>query len=143
MKSCQHPKPNDRKTGNAGVVTVELALVLPLALFITFSLVEFSRVNIIRNTMQNAAYEGARAAIIRGGTAAAASTKANAMLSTISIKNPTVQVIPAVVTNATSQVEVKITVPLGENMWVTPKFFASTTMVKSFTLTRESTNSGY
>ncbi|MBT5017552.1 pilus assembly protein [Planctomicrobium sp.] len=125
------------------MTTVEFALVLPLALFIVFGLVEFSRVNMIRNTMQNAAYEGARAGILRGGSVNKAKREAKAILATINIKNPRVRVTPDTITNETPEVEVKITVQLGDNMWVTPKYFANTRMVKSFTLTRESSQSGF
>lgn len=136
--------PNQRPISvRSGVSTVEFALVLPLALFITFGLVEFSRVNMIRNTMQNAAYEGARAGIIRGGSANKAKKASKAILETINIQKPRVKVTPATITNETSQIEVKITVQLGDNMWVTPKYFANTKMVKSFTLTRESSQSGH
>jgi|SaaInlStandDraft_1057018.scaffolds.fasta_scaffold27528_2 Flp pilus assembly protein TadG len=134
----QRPKPR-----RSGVTTVEFALVLPLALFIVFGLVEFSRVNMIRNTMQNAAYEGARAGILRGGSVNKAKREAKAILATINIKNPRVRVTPDTITNETPEVEVKITVQLGDNMWVTPKYFANTRMVKSFTLTRESSQSGF
>lgn len=142
MKSRHSHRYSDTPT-RRGVTTVEFALVLPLALFITFGLIEFSRVNMIRNTMQNAAYEGARAAIIRGGTANKAKRAAKNILATVRIQNPRVIVTPTEITNETPEVEVEIRIKLGDNMWVTPKYFANTRMVKSFKLTRESTESGH
>lgn len=121
-----------------GTVTVEFALVLPIALFLTFGMVEFSRVNMIRNSMQNAAYEGARTAIIRGGSNAEAKETAIDVMETMRVKNTEV-----IVNDANGFVEVIVTVPLHENMWVAPKYFAKTNIVKKCTLTKESTNSGH
>jgi len=130
-------------TSRSGTVTVEFALTMPVALMLTFGLVEFARVNMIRNTAQNAAYEGARAAIIPGGTAARAEARANLVMSTISTRNVDVTIDPPTITDTTPKVTVTISVPLGENMWITPRYFVNQAMVRTCELTRESTNSGF
>lgn len=133
----------EKHSNRRGAVTVEFALMLPVAMMITLGLVEFSRVNMIRNTAQNAAYEGARQAIIPGGTAASAKAKADSILAIVRTKNATVSISPATITNSTPKITVTISIPLGDNMWITPKYVTNTTMVKKCTLTRESTQSGF
>lgn len=130
-------------TLRSGKVSVEFALTMPVALMLTFGIVEFARVNMIRNTAQNAAYEGARSAIIPGGTAERAATRANLIMSTIYTKNVDVTIDPPVITDSTPKVTVSISVPLGINMWITPRYFVNQTMVRTCELTRESTNSGF
>lgn len=130
-------------TLRSGKVSVEFALTMPVALMLTFGIVEFARVNMIRNTAQNAAYEGARSAIIPGGTAERAATRANLIMSTIYAKNVDVTIDPPVITDSTPKVKVSISVPLGINMWITPRYFVNQTMVRTCELTRESTNSGF
>ncbi len=126
-----------------GVAIVEFALMAPVALMITFALIEFSRVNMIRNTAQNAAYEGARAAIIPGGNAATAKESAEEVLATIRVKEATVTVDPNTITNTTPQITVTISIPLGKNMWLAPSYVMHQTMVRSCELNRESTQSGF
>lgn len=126
-----------------GTVTVEFALMMPVALLLTFGLIEFARVNMIRNSAQNAAYQGARAAIIPGGSSAEAKAAANSALAILAVQNATVTVSPATINNATPDVTVSISIPLADNMWITPKYVAKSTMVKTCTLTRESTQSGF
>ncbi len=140
----QTTQPSLKKQANRrGAVTVEFALMLPVAMMLTLGLVEFSRVNMIRNTAQNAAYEGARQAIIPGGTASSAEAKANEILAIVRTKNATVNISPSTINNSTPEITVTISVPLGDNMWITPKYVSNTTMVKKCTLTRESTQSGF
>ena len=140
MKQQRHNRKNDRRRGT---VTVEFALMVPIAFLLTFGLVEFTRVNMIRNTAQNAVYQAARAAIIPGGTAADAKAEANSILSIVRVNNAAVTVEPATITRSTRQIEVSISIPLGQNLWVTPRYFSHQTMVKKCVLTRESTQSGY
>ena len=110
---------------------------VPIAFALTLGLVEFARVNMIRNTIENAALEGCRAAIVPGGTAARASTAVQPILNSVLINNATTVVTPTTITDSTPDVTVTISVPLGDNIWLTPRFFGATTMVKTCTLSRE------
>jgi len=46
------------------VTAVEFALVLPILLIFVFGEFEFARVNMLRNTMENAAFEGGEAVLL-------------------------------------------------------------------------------
>ncbi|MCA8998187.1 MAG: pilus assembly protein [Planctomycetaceae bacterium] len=139
MQLRRSPRRSQDVDRRRGVVTVEFALTMPVALLLAFALVEFARVNMIRNTMDNAAYEGARAAIIPGGTAARSETAALAVLNAIGVSGASVNVDPPIIDDTTPDVEVTVTVPLGQNMWIVPTYFVSRDMTKSCKLTREYT----
>ena len=70
-----------RRTRTAAVV-VEFAICAPILFLFFFASLEFSRVNMIRQSVENAVYEGARRGIVPGATAAncRASAQARAKL---------------------------------------------------------------
>ena len=52
-----------------GAAAVEFAMTAGLAFFFFFAALEFCRVSMMRHTVQNALYEGARIGIVPGATA--------------------------------------------------------------------------
>jgi Flp pilus assembly protein TadG len=120
-----------------GTTAVEVAIVLPLLLLLLFAAIDYSRANSIRNTAENAAYEGARRAIVPGGTGQAAKDTANEILNILSIKNASVTVTPTTITNTTPQISVTVGVPLGVNLYAASPFLTATTITRTCTLTRE------
>lgn len=122
-----------------GALTVEFALSAPVLFLFTFSGVEFARVNMIRNSIENAAYEGARTGIIPGATAADCEAAAQDVLDAIQLAQSTITVAPAVIQPDSPTVSVTIGVPITTaNGYITPKFYLGTTMTTSITLPRES-----
>jgi Flp pilus assembly protein TadG len=108
-----------------------------LFLFI-FSGIEFARVNMIRNSIENAAYEGARTGIIPGATAAQCEAAAQEMLDTLGLTQTTVTVTPAVIQPSTEAVTVSVDVPITTaNGYITPRFYLGATLSTSITLGRE------
>ena len=138
---------NDRqrrlRRGRSGVVTVEFAICAPILFLIFFAALEFGRVNMIRQSVENAVYEGSRRGIVPGATADDCRTAARNVLNTISVNGGTIDVAPPVITQDTSQVTVTVSVPVNSNSWVAPLFFDGKTITNSMTLRRErfSTNS--
>ena len=118
-----------------GVTTVEVALTFPiLMLVLTFS-VEAARLNTLRNTLENAAYEGARRGIVPGATTLDVQNAAQSMLRTINAKDAVVTTNPSVIAATTSSLTVTVDVPLASNSWI-----GRTTMqhmIRSCTLARE------
>jgi Flp pilus assembly protein TadG len=110
---------------------------LPLVLFLFFGSIEFARVNMLRHTVAQAAYEGARRGMVPGATADEVRTVAQEILNSAFASSYTVTVTPATITRTTTQVTVDISLPLATNSWIVPDFFAGKTMTKSFTLQRE------
>ena len=108
-------------------------------LFIVFGSIEFARLNMLVNSMENAAYEGARRGIIPGATAANIQAEANSILQAVGAVNATVTVTPSVITNFTPSITVAISIPLNDNAWVTPNFTQNKVLSRSCQLTRETT----
>jgi Flp pilus assembly protein TadG len=129
-----------RRMPRRGVVTVEFAIVFPLVLMVVFGSVEFARLNMLVNSIENAAYEGARRGIVPGATAANSEAEAAQLLQAVGAVNATVTVAPAVITPLTSEVTVTVTLPLNDNAWVTPRFTKGRSIVRSCTLSRERTS---
>src|SRR5690606_21432947 len=70
-----------------GAALVEFALTAPLLFFILFASLEFARANMLRNTVEMAAYEGARRGIVPGATAEDVRDAARFPLTTIFVRN--------------------------------------------------------
>jgi len=121
----------------AGAVVTEFAICAPLLFFFFFASLEFSRVNMIRQSVENAVYEGARRGIVPGATADNCRASAQAVLNSISATGATINVTPSVITKDTPQVTVEVTVPVNNNSWVIPVFFEGRSIASSMTLNRE------
>lgn len=132
--------PNTLKSRNkhrTGAVLVEFAFTCPILFLLLFASIEFMRVNTIINSMENAAYEGARRAIVPGATADQARAEAQSILDAIGVRDATIDVQPAQIDLNTPEVTVLIDVPASPNSFVASSYFVGKTFSKSCTLTRE------
>ncbi|WP_345681961.1 TadE family protein [Novipirellula caenicola] len=121
-------------------MTVEFAVAFPILLLFTFAGIEFSRVNMIRNTAINAAYEGARQGIVPGATSAECEQAAMQLLGFVDISGGTADVSPSTIKPDTESVTVTVTVPItSANSFITPQYFVGRQIVTSVTLPREAT----
>lgn len=120
-----------------GVVSVEMALTVPLLFLVLLGCIEFARLNMLRNSLENACYKGARAGSIPGRTAQDAIDRAARELQLVGVRNSRIDVIPSTITDATPEITVTISLPLNENAWVSPHFLKDRSLVRSCTLTRE------
>lgn len=120
-----------------GAVTVEVALTLPILLMFTFAGWEFSRINAMRNTLENAAYQAARDSMLPGATLAKVTAEANAVLDSCGIVNANIQMSPSVITTTTDDVTIDITAPIAANSLGLMRYFTSGNLSASITLSRE------
>ncbi len=102
-----------------------------------FASLEFSRVNMIRQSVENAVYEGARRGIVPGATADDCRAAAQVVLNSISANGATITVTPSAITKDTPEVTVAVSVPVNNNSWVVPFFFRDKVINGSMTLLRE------
>ena len=130
---------NRQKQRRRGAVTVEFALCLPLVLAVFFAAFEFCRANMLRHTADNAAYEGARAAIVPGATADDAEETAIILLDTVGASGATVEIDPETIEPDTPEVTVTVTVPMDDNGFGFLSFMNGGDIVTAFTLAREKT----
>lgn len=125
------------RANRTGATAVEFAIVAPLLFLFVLGIIDFSRANIIRNTAENACYEGARAGIVPGSTAEKIKTAVAEMLSDVRITNSVVTVTPSVLQETTPKVTVTIEVPLSRNLYASSPLLSSMTIRRSCTLSRE------
>lgn len=92
-----------------------------------------TRLNFIRHTIANAAYEGARAAIVPNATVSDAVNEAQQLLTDVGCGvNAN---ITAVVNSAGA--EVTVSVPLNHNSWGLGRFTSGVTLSRTCKLSRE------
>jgi Flp pilus assembly protein TadG len=129
-----NPRHTHRRRGAA---TVEFAVTAPIVFLFFFAAFEFSRMNMIRHTMDIAAYEGAREGITPGATSADVTDRVQAMLTPVSVRDATVTVTPETIDSATRELTVEVEVPIAPNSWMTPRFLGDLRLRATSTLARE------
>ncbi len=137
MKTTRNKQRSRRHVDRRGATVVEFALVAPVFFVLLVTSFEFSRLNVIRHTADNAAYEAARVGMVPGATAAEAINEANRILNIAGTQGAQVSVNPAVLTPDTQQITVMVDVPMDQNGWITPKFTAGRLMHSESTLKAE------
>ncbi len=120
-----------------GATTVEFAIVVPVFFLLLTAAFEFSHLNVIRHTADNAAYEAARTAMVPGASVAEAVAKANSILAIVGTRGARVTVTPSKLGPEVDTINVKIDVPLNQNGWIAPKFGRNRILTAQSTLRTE------
>ncbi len=126
-----------RTSTRRGAVAVEFAICASILFLLIFASLEFARMNMIRHSVDNAAYEAARCVIVPGATPAEAEAAARGILNVIWVQNSEIDVDPAVIQNSTPEVTVTVSVPADGNGFIAPHFFRGKSFVGRCRLTRE------
>ena len=106
---------------SAGAVTVEFAIVANVMFVVIFGCLELTRLSLMRNLAQDAAYFAARAAVIPGATNADATREANRILGTLGTKGVRVSINQGqVLTQDTEELQLEVIIDLKENMILLP-----------------------
>lgn len=101
-----------------GATTVEFALVVPIIVLLFLSAIEVTRLNYLRHSAANAAYNGARKVIVPGGIEEEGETVALDYLRTVHAgTGARVDVVTDI-----ENVEVTVTIPVEQNAWGILKF---------------------
>lgn len=126
-----------RPSRRTGATAVEFAIVAPIFFLFAIASFEFARLNVMRHTADNAAYEAARHAIVPGATAAEAIARARKTLNVVGTRGAKITVNPATLGPDVEQVNVVVEVPLSQNGWITPRVTRSKTIRATSTLRTE------
>lgn len=121
----------------SGATAVEFAIVAPIFFLIMLAAFEFSRLNVIRHTADNAAYEAARHAMVPGATASEAVSRAESILGAVGAQGASVTITPATLGPEADEINVRVDVPLSQNGWIVPKFTSGKTLSAQSTLRTE------
>ncbi len=95
-----------------GTAIIEFAVVLPLLLTILFGIIEFGYVFMVRQTLQHAAREGCRTAILQTSTAAGVTARITEAMDPTGLAGYTVS--RTVATNSNPVETVSLSVPYSE-----------------------------
>ncbi len=106
-----------------GAAVVEFAIVLPILLFCFSTMVEITRILLLQNSADTAAYEGARCSMVPGAKPVEATAAANSLLRAAGLKGCIVKVSPDSITEETALIIVSVEVPVAKNAWITPFWF--------------------
>lgn len=117
----------------SGAAAVEFAIVAPIFFTMVVASLEFGRLNIIRHTADQAAYEAARYAMVPGATAAEARGRAESMLKIVGARDSKITIVGP----TDDKVTVTVDVPLNKNGWIAPKFTKSKSIRAASTLKTE------
>lgn len=119
---CKHVARRQRGRRN-GAALVEFAIVVPVFTLLLFTCIEFARLNMIRNLMQDAAYYASRHCIVPGATEEEALAEARRILNAMGTRGATVVINDGNGLDENSAaVKVRITVPIAENALLTSRF---------------------
>ncbi|MEZ6116528.1 MAG: pilus assembly protein [Pirellulaceae bacterium] len=129
-----------RRRERTGAVAVEFALTAGILFLVVITCLEFCRLNMIRHTADNAAYEAARRGICFGASASEVTQAAQNIMSSVSARGTQIEVDPTVIEDDTETVTVTISVPLDQNGIVAPKFLAGKTFTTEVTMNRDVLN---
>ncbi|MEZ6126074.1 MAG: TadE/TadG family type IV pilus assembly protein [Planctomycetaceae bacterium] len=128
---------NRRPSRRRGATIVEFAFVAPVFFTLLFAAIEFASLSTIRNTCNNAAYEGARKLVIPGAVADTGKTEAERIMGIVGVDTLTVTVTPSVIDDTTTSVTVRVEVPYADNAMFVPIFTGNVTLTAEVTLKTE------
>ena len=135
--------PRRKQQARRGAHIVEMALVLPILIMVVFGIIEFARANQIRQTVKQAAYEGARVGITLDASVSNVQTAANSVLSSVGITGSTVTVTPNPISSSTQFVTVTVSTSATANGWFMKYFTAGQPIAATVTLESETSGISY
>lgn len=112
---------------------MEFAIVVPVIFTLFLGTIEMTRLNFIRHSAANAAYEGARKAIIPGSSYTEATDEAMRLMQAVGVSNG----VTANLTTLNDTMTVTVTVPVNQNSWGALRFSSGMIVTQSCTLTKE------
>jgi len=109
-----------RRRSRAGIAVVEFAVCLPILMAMVMGVIEASNAVFLQQALTSASYEAANVASAIGGTSTEATTRANAVLTALGVKNSTVTISPTVTTATPIGTTIVVTVsaPFASNSLV-------------------------
>jgi Flp pilus assembly protein TadG len=123
-----------------GATTVEMAFCLPVYFLTVMFFFEAWRLMEFQHTVDQAAFEGARAAIVPGATAQSARDRAKAILNTVGVGDTaTVTINPTTLTAATPSVTCTVSLNYNQVGWFFRYFPVTKVLTSTLTLDHENT----
>lgn len=129
---------NPRPASRRGATAVEFAMTAPILLLVTFGTFELCRMSLLRNMAQDAAYEACRFALVEGGTATEAATRANEVLRLVGARKASVVVNGGKgIDSKSASVTVSVEIPMEPNALLLRPFYRNKIIRADMTLKTE------
>ena len=107
-----------------GAAVVEFALAGSVLFLVIFGAIEFTRLMMMRNLAQDAAYEAARHCMVEGATEQEAIDRANEVIGLMGAKDVSITINDGNGLSATdSTIKVVVQIPMKKNAFIVPYFF--------------------
>jgi len=128
-----------RRSSRSAVVTVEFAIVLPVLIALVVGIVESCNLIYVKQALTVSAYEGARAAIVKGMTQTDIEARCNQVLTDRKIKNTSILISPNPPSAATygTYITVRVQTTYGSNAIIPGWFFGGVTLRSSVKMMKE------
>ncbi|QDV68931.1 TadE-like protein [Rosistilla carotiformis] len=119
MKIHTHRRLRFDRRCRTGAVTVEMAFCIPILLFLFVASADVIRYNLLRNVVAQAAYEGARTALVQGATVAEVQTAVDDTITAFNPKlNYEVTVNPGTLPTLAATIRVTVDCDLSSDGWI-------------------------
>ena len=137
--SRQQTLATSRRSSRLAVVTVEFAIVLPVLIALVVGIVESCNLIYVKQSLTVSAYEGARAAIVKGMTQTDIEARSNQLLADRKIKNTAILISPNPPSAAAygSYITVRVQATYGTNAIIPGWFFGGVTLQSSVKMMKE------
>jgi Flp pilus assembly protein TadG len=131
--------PRRRRKRRRGAIVVELALVLPLIVFLVVATIDATTMVFLNHSLTIAAYEGIRVAVRPNGTDADALAHANDVLTERSVNGSSVSVSPSNVEDLSSGTPITVTASAAcdSNVLLPSLFYSGKTLTATCTMVKE------
>ena len=128
-----------QQSQRSAVVTVELSIVLPVLMILVVGIVESCNLFYIKQSLTISAYEGARAAIVKGMPVSNIDARSNQVLSDRGIANGAILVTPNPPSSGAygTYITVRVQAPYSTNTLIPGWMFGGTTLRTSVRMMKE------
>lgn len=126
-----------RRPDRRGVTLIEFALAFPILMIFTIGMIEFVRMHMLYHAADNAAYEAARHVIVPGAKESEAVARAEDLIETVGVRGTQFTISPDPIVEQTSEVTVRVRVPLAQNSWLPPALTRQRVIERQCTLMTE------
>ena len=120
---------NSKSRKRSGAATVEFVIVIPIVLIFILGLLEWGRLEMVRQVMSSASFNAARTGTLPGASEADVAQTATNFLDIYFVTGATVTS-----TISPTECTVHISVPYSQNSFVLGKFFGDSTIEREFKL---------
>jgi Flp pilus assembly protein TadG len=131
--------PRKRNPKRSGAAVIEFAVIIPVFMLILLGTIEACTMIFLQQSLETAAYEGARVTIVPKTKTSDVEAAANVILTPRKIQNSTITITPADFQSAPFGTFIRVTVsaPCNSNSVLPPMFYGSGSLTANVDMMKE------